>query len=38
MNEVHFESKTLPEFLLLVFKEPKTEILEDIGIKQLVVK
>ena len=36
MNEVDLESKELPEFLLSVFKEPKTEVLKDIGIKQLV--
>ena len=32
MNEAELESKELPEFLLSVFKEPKTGVLEDIGI------
>ena len=35
MNEAELESKKLPEFLRSVFKEPKTEVLEDIGIKTL---
>ena len=34
MNEAELELKKLPEFLLSVFEEPKTEVLEDIGIKQ----
>ena len=38
MNEAELKSKELPEFLLLVFKDPKTDTLEDIGIKTLVNK